>query len=1020
MHDDEHRSDRPPRQIRVHGVGGPQAARMLGVLHEEDTLSVPGRPPTPTRFVRRLPDDGVEAYEWGALTTGSWAKALWVLYLPFTLINAAGWAHPAGGPGARASQGPWPYRLLTHLVAVLATATYVLWMAYLLLDLVATRWVDHVMGVDPKSVPEVHGIAADAAGVWVPIVVPVLYLVLVAAVFGAPVLRRSRPTTLGRRAPAAPPHTRRDPAPTLAHPGFFAQDEDALRRVHTAVVGVVAVTALVLHLLDRDRLGLLLVLVAAAQAVVLVLLTLVDQVGRARWRWYEVADVAALPPGLWEPRRALPVGAALAWLGTALTHAAFAGAARLLRGALARFPEASPISVIEAHAELGAADVLGGVLGLSLVGLLFTLGHVADSKGDRDQPVVALARRAHLLGAWLLVANVVPVAAYAVLNEKAVWPDPSGSTLLRWYDGYPADRTSVLTYIGSAALSALPVAIFALLRRPHRTGLGRVVGNVWDVLTFWPRRFHPFAVPAAAERAVPELRDRIVESLAGRSVTDPLVVAAHSQGSVLSLAALAGLTDDDVPAPAPVRLVTFGSPLGTLYAPTWPAYIPAGIEAVLARLGPATEARGEPWVSFSRATDPVGAGVPGARNVVLPDPRPPEADELDPAGKDRPTRRRPLERPRWGVAERHSRYLSDPQVRRALDHPWPPAEPDPPVPRVPDPGPGGGGPVRWAHRGGADEGPENTVAAMRRALGTGRATGLEIDVRLARRLRDDCDEVLVVSHDDILGRAATGRGRIHQLTADALTLVTVRDPLAGPGAAPPDPAARLPRLTDLLDALPDVPLTIEIKGRRGRTAAETLAAVLAERWVLSDPPAGEQTPRRTAPVVVTSMRGRTVAHAGLTLRAHRLDPDVAVLAPGALRTLWFLFASVLPGARSVGDGYHRVQVPDLRILGRPLVTRTLLRKARDRNLRVDVWTVDDPAAMARVLVVMEQDRVAEATERERRPAHEAPLPVDLLGEADLRRRHGIMTDRPSVLARLAGVPDQDEGMLRTRGSSTST
>lgn len=38
---------------------------------------------------------------------------------------------------------------------------------------------------------------------------------------------------------------------------------------------------------------------------------------------------------------------------------------------------------------------------------------------------------------------------------------------------------------------------------------GRILGNVWDVLTFWPLRYHPFAVPPYAERAVPELRHRL-------------------------------------------------------------------------------------------------------------------------------------------------------------------------------------------------------------------------------------------------------------------------------------------------------------------------------------------------------------------------------------------------------------------------------------------------------------------------------------------------------------------------------
>jgi glycerophosphoryl diester phosphodiesterase len=51
----------------------------------------------------------------------------------------------------------------------------------------------------------------------------------------------------------------------------------------------------------------------------------------------------------------------------------------------------------------------------------------------------------------------------------------------------------------------------------------------------------------------------------------------------------------------------------------------------------------------------------------------------------------------------------------------------------------------------------------------------------------------------------------------------------------------------------------------------------------------------------------------------------------------------------------------------PIVTRRFVRKAHDRGLRVDVWTIDDEPAMRRLL----------------------GFGVD-----------GIMTDRPDVLARV--------------------
>ena len=68
------------------------------------------------------------------------------------------------------------------------------------------------------------------------------------------------------------------------------------------------------------------------------------------------------------------------------------------------------------------------------------------------------------------------------------------------------------------------------------------------------------------------------------------------------------------------------------------------------------------------------------------------------------------------------------------------------------------------------------------------------------------------------------------------------------------------------------------------------------------------------------------------------------------------FTTAVPGAAA-----------SRKIQRRPVVTGRFVRKAHDRGLRVDVWTIDDEPAMRRLL----------------------SLGVD-----------GIMTDRPDVLARV--------------------
>ena len=148
----------------------------------------------------------------------------------------------------------------------------------------------------------------------------------------------------------------------------------------------------------------------------------------------------------------------------------------------------------------------------------------------------------------------------------------------------------------------IPVAGVALLRwgwgRPEAR---RWLGVLWDVGTFWPRSFHPFAPPCYTERAMPDLQRRI------RWLNDSgsrVVVVAHSQGSVLAALALA-----QQPAGRPT-LVTFGSPLTKLYGWAFPAYIHG---EVLDRL--------RAWRNFSYPTDYIGGpiGRDGV-DVALPDP----------------------------------------------------------------------------------------------------------------------------------------------------------------------------------------------------------------------------------------------------------------------------------------------------------------------------------------------------------------------------------------------------------------
>ncbi|WP_041782332.1 hypothetical protein [Mycolicibacterium chubuense] len=131
-------------ELRVHGVSGTPPESLLDcpkeLLHQQygdaragtyrrarwidDTIS----PPEPGTW-RRL----MEVYSWGGLTSGKASRAVWVLFLPFTLINLAHWMLP---PVARRRPAVVVVALL-RLLALSFTLTLLLAMVVVFLDITA-------------------------------------------------------------------------------------------------------------------------------------------------------------------------------------------------------------------------------------------------------------------------------------------------------------------------------------------------------------------------------------------------------------------------------------------------------------------------------------------------------------------------------------------------------------------------------------------------------------------------------------------------------------------------------------------------------------------------------------------------------------------------------------------------------------------------------------------------------------------------------------------------------------------
>lgn len=261
--------------------------------------------------------------------------------------------------------------------------------------------------------------------------------------------------------------------------------------------------------------------------------------------------------------------------------------------------------------------------------------------------------------------------------------------------------------------------------------------------------------------------------------------------------------------------------------------------------------------------------------------------------------------------------------------------------------------LAYAHRGGAREGPSNTLAAMRAALAAG-ATALELDVHATS------DGRLVICHDPTVERTTNGSGAIAEMTLAEVESLDAAwwfvpgeevspglSPSAYPfrGRAAEDPAYRIPTLEEVLETFPGVFLNLDIKATAPQVAPyeATLARVLADHGRLGD-------------VIVASFHRRALA------AFSALAPDVATAAPA--RVIASLWLAGRLHCRPLPTRHLAVQVP-LKLGELVVLDEHLTRAAHRAGLAVHAWTIDDAAEMETLV----------------------DLGVD-----------GIMSDRPSVLA----------------------
>ncbi|MEU6552754.1 glycerophosphodiester phosphodiesterase [Streptomyces sp. NPDC046915] len=216
------------------------------------------------------------------------------------------------------------------------------------------------------------------------------------------------------------------------------------------------------------------------------------------------------------------------------------------------------------------------------------------------------------------------------------------------------------------------------------------------------------------------------------------------------------------------------------------------------------------------------------------------------------------------------------------------------------------GPIAFAHRGGAADGLENTVAQFRRAVDLGYRY-METDVHAT------ADGELVAFHDATLDRVTDGAGRIADLPWEDVRHARVagREPV--------------PLFEELLETFPGVRWNVDCKAE---PALRPLLALIERRDAWDRVCVGSfsearvlRAQRLAGPRLATSFGTRGVLN--LRLRS------------------WGLPAAVRRSAVAA-------QVPESQS-GVPVVDHRFVRVAHAHGLQVHVWTINEPERMHRLL-----------------------------------------------------------------------
>ncbi len=234
-------------------------------------------------------------------------------------------------------------------------------------------------------------------------------------------------------------------------------------------------------------------------------------------------------------------------------------------------------------------------------------------------------------------------------------------------------------------------------------------------------------------------------------------------------------------------------------------------------------------------------------------------------------------------------------------------------------------PLVIAHQGGDGLWPGNTLFAFQKAAAMG-VDVIETDLRMSK------DGVLVITHDDHVERISNGKGKISDLTyaeLQALDAGYTWSPDGGQTYPYRGQGITYTSLEAVFRALPEMRFNIDMKQ--------------------TDPPIEQafcELVRRCG------MQDRVLAasfHHANNVSFRKLCPEVTTSADEFETGVFVLLAFAGLG-RLYRPAFKAFQVPTAHS-GIPVVRRAFVQAAHAHGLRVDVWTIDDPAEMRRLLAL---------------------------------------------------------------------